>query len=89
MKIKITNCSMSKDKIKMSLNIICGIDSFANSDYDKKSIMGGVFERIIQEIADEYLKNNKMQIINKIKPDEIINGCQIKIIESFSVRGQQ
>ncbi len=49
-------------------------------------IINMICKEIAERIADEYLAENKSDIMGKIDIDKIINGVQLKVVESFSLQ---
>ena len=90
MKIEFSDCRVDGDVITAVGKFVARLselESLVTSKYDDKSLAQRFLSAIAHKVADEYLKTNKMELVNAVDLKQITNAIQLKIVEGFSMRG--
>ena len=87
--VKINGISIKDTDIEMSAKIVMTAKEIEDYKvYSGNSLADKVVEKIAAEVAQEYLKVNKADLVKTINSKEITDGIQIKIIEGFSLQSR-
>lgn len=91
MKIEIDKCMVERDQIHVILKLDSTLEELKNEGSDSDSqyrynrVKAECIQKIANVIAKEYLEKHKMDIINSLAQEEIVDGIKLKIIENFSI----
>jgi hypothetical protein len=90
MNIEFDSCVVSTGKMYALLRVAATFeelekDQKAASSYRSDVIRKACIDKIASTLCEEYLKEHKMDIVNKLSKDDIVNAIQLKMIEGFSI----
>ena len=92
MKIEIKNCTVDGSDISVLMKVDATFEGFKEeadhqSGYRYDKVMKRCTEILAEKLTEEYLAKHKMDIINTLSKEDIVNAIQLKMIETFHVGG--
>jgi len=93
MKLEITQAKLDGNEIEVVAKLHGSLHDIAQkaekNEYGRyNAITRETLDKIATAVAEEYLAQNKMELINSIKKEDIVNAIQLKMIENFSIHGK-
>ena len=89
MKIEFTQAKVECEEVVVVAKLstkLKEIEGDCDSRYGGRNLKDHLFDEIAKRVADEYLKTKKMDIINGLDLQQIINAIHLKVIENFSIQ---
>ncbi len=88
MKIRITDCKINGDEVEAMAKFTGTLKEIekAGGRYDRDSLQNIIIDSIASIVAKEYLKEKRMELVNGIDINQLINAIQLKVVEGFSLQ---
>ena len=89
MEMQFEDCIIDDEKISFVSTFVCHFKDItkirgSNSYETGKAISNEFISLVAKKLAEEYMEKNKMELLNSISKEDIVNGIQLKMIENFN-----
>lgn len=90
MDIEFAECLVDEDKISLVLKFAATFQELQKTTQSSTSFHGDdirneCLRAIADTVAQEYLEKHKMELVNSLSKEDIVNAIQLKIIEQFRI----
>lgn len=88
MRVEIEKCAMDSEQITVSAKFIATFESIATEEqghYRYENLQKEAETIIATAIAEEFLKQHKMEIVKSLSKEDIVSGIQLKMIQDFGL----
>ncbi|KKL91613.1 hypothetical protein LCGC14_1892960 [marine sediment metagenome] len=88
MKVEFKECIVDEDCIKLVAEFTTSFPRGKDFDEEMRSLPFSIVQKIADKAATEYLSEHKVDLLDNLNADQLINALKLKIIDSFSMGGQ-
>ncbi len=89
MKVTFEDCVVEGQTVAMTGKFVMSLkeieEGAKKERFGPESVNAQVMAAIAKEVAEQYLKEHKMELVNRIDLDAITNAVQLKVVEQFSL----
>lgn len=95
MRVKFGDCSFEAGELSITgtfMGTFAEIESSFKSEHsynNRSKLVDVVVQLVAAEVAKEYLASHKMDLVDSLSKQSIIDAIQLKVVEGFSLQGRQ